>query len=151
MSKVGADRQAKACVKLMHDNRKVLQRSLKREPQEGEIYLAHFLGVGIAMKVGKADGILCPRQVCKGKSCKMIKGLVSAKACKANGILRRSKTAKNLRKWAQATMKYGMRRVKHFCSNVAGWSAAKSDSLFFMDDTGDFELWINRVKYEKSN
>ena len=47
--------QSEALARLTKDNITTLQQRLKREPAPGEIYLAHFLGVGKAASIGKVD------------------------------------------------------------------------------------------------
>jgi len=48
--------QTKMAVKLAQDNGRILQKTLGRLPNDGELYAAHFLGAGGAVKMLKAKG-----------------------------------------------------------------------------------------------
>ncbi len=126
MSRTSAEQQAQACARLTRDNKKSLVNLLGHAPSPGEIYLAHFLGAGRAS------------QLIKVPPGTRITAVVSARARRANAVLRRYKTARGVRQWARKHMAQGMNRVAKYyrrAPTVAGWVATITDLEFFAEES----------------
>lgn len=84
------EQQAEAAARFTADNQAALKSALGRDPNPGELYLAHFLGTADAVKVLKAE----PDRA--------IGDIIAEKSFAANRTLLKDKTASGLMDWAQA-------------------------------------------------
>jgi len=91
------EQQIEAGARFAALNKKVLQQALKRDPTPGEMYLAHFLGAGDAVKVLTAPKDLSGRGV-------SLDGLVGSKSIAANKAILDGKTTDDVIEWANRKM-----------------------------------------------
>lgn len=84
--------QSDALARFTKDNITVLKRNLKRDPTPGEVYLAHFAGVGRAQAIGRANDNT------------PISKVLSQKAIAANRSILQGKTVGQVKAWAARKM-----------------------------------------------
>ena len=84
--------QSDALARFTKDNITVLKRNLKRDPTPGEVYLAHFAGVGRAQAIGRASDNT------------PISKVLSQKAIAANRSILQGKTVGQVKAWAARKM-----------------------------------------------
>jgi len=84
--------QSDALARFTKDNINNLKSSLKRDPTPGEIYLAHFAGVGRAKAIGRASDKT------------PISSVLGPKAIRANKSILQGKTVGQVKAWANRKM-----------------------------------------------
>jgi hypothetical protein len=84
--------QSDALARFTKDNINILKRDLKRDPTPGEVYLAHFAGVGRAKAIGRASDKT------------PISSVLGPKAIKANRSILQGKTVGQVKAWASRKM-----------------------------------------------
>jgi len=94
-----AEQNADAGARLTRDNINGLRRSIGREPTPGEIYLAHFSGLGAAQKLGRASDDTPASEI------------FSDAAIRANPSILAGKTAGEVKAWADRKMADAMQRA----------------------------------------
>lgn len=98
-NKFDADANADAGARFTKDNINRLSRTLGRNPSPGEIYLAHFSGVGTAEKMGRVSDDTPASSV------------FSAGAIKANRSILEGKSVGQVRAWADRKMADAMSKA----------------------------------------
>ncbi len=149
MQQVSAEKQALACVQFRRDHVIAFRRllffkkqncvkahgaskchNIKENPSDGDLYLSHFLGFNGAKRLIAKNGNT------------PVKVALSNKVIRANKFLKRLRTVKNVRKWADRKMAANKRKVARYIKGqplVAGWVAFADNKK--VNDPG---LWINK-------
>lgn len=98
-NKFDASANADAGARFTRDNMNRLRKTLGREPTPGEVYLAHFSGVGAAEDLGQAHANTPTTEI------------FSAAAINANRSILEGKTAGQVRAWADRKMAAAMQKA----------------------------------------